>query len=299
MDLSGTQAAPRGVATPHWLEHVEQWLAKRWVPVLVNLLALALLCFTLAQGTWRLLTPPASADATPGTGAANETSDYNLQALLSANLFGQAAPTAKAAESLETIPLSSLNLVLTGVMITPPGSFALISSDGGPELPFGIGQDIVAGVSLYAVYTDRVLIQRGGATESLMLKDTGPNLPDGSVVTASPQRPSGTGTRRRGARNFAVSRQELTQQMQKPDFLTQALMVPNAGGGFLVREIQPGSVYEKLGLRVGDVIQSVNGQPVNTMEDVMRLYRQFDSATNVSLDVRRAGRTETLVYNFQ
>jgi general secretion pathway protein C len=304
MDLSGTQAAPRGVATPHWLEHVEQWLAKRWVPVLVNLIALALLCFTLAQGTWRLLTPPASSDATPGIGAANETSDYNLQALLSANLFGQAAPATKGAESLETIPLSSLNLVLTGVMVTPAGSFGLISSDGGPELPFSIGQDIVAGVSLYAVYADRVLIQRGGTTESLMLKDTGPNLPEGSVVTASPPRPSGAGARRRGESNrgesnFAVSRQELTQQMQKPDFLTQALMVPNAGGGFLVREIQPGSVYEKLGLRVGDVIQSVNGQPVNTMEDVMRLYQQFDSATNVSLDVRRAGRTETLVYNFQ
>lgn len=299
MDLSGTQAAPRGFATPHWLEHVEQWLAKRWVPVLVNLIALALLCFTLAQGTWRLLTLPAASDATPAVGAANETNDYNLQALLSANLFGHAAPTTKAAESLETIPLSSLNLVLSGVMVTPAGSFALISSDGGPELPFGIGQDIVAGVSLYAVYADRVLIQRGGATESLMLKDAGPNLPDGSVVTASPPRPSGAGTRRRGETNYAVSRQELTQQMQKPDFLTQALMVPNAGGGFLVREIQPGSVYEKLGLRVGDVIQSVNGQPVNTMEDVMRLYQQFDSATNVSMNVRRAGRTETLVYNFQ
>ncbi len=87
--------------------------------------------------------------------------------------------------------------------------------------------------------------------------------------------------------------------MQKPDFLSQALMVPNAGGGFLVREIQPGSMYEKLGLRVGDVIQSVNGQAVNTVDDVMRLYQQFESVANVSVEVRRAGRVETLVYNFQ
>lgn len=301
MDLSGTQAAPGRVATPHWLEQVEQWLAKRWVPALVNLTVLALLCFTLAQGTWRLFTAPTSSDAPPGISAVNETgSDFNLQALLSANLFGQAAPATKAAETLETIPLSSLNLVLTGVMVTPAGSFALISSDGGPETPFAAGQDIVSGVSLYAVYADRVLIRRGGATESLMLKDTGPNLPEGSIKTASGPNPRTTaGVQPRGENNFAVNRQQLTQQMQKPDFLTQALMVPNAGGGFLVREIQAGSMYEKLGLRVGDVIQSVNGQPVNTMEDVMRLYQQFESVTSVSMEIRRAGRTETLSYNFQ
>lgn len=316
MDLSGTQPTPGGSLVPSHLleqivERVEQWLARRWVPVAINMAALALLSFTLARGTWRLLTPPQSVAEAPIAVANENRGDYNLQALASANLFGQLPPTAaKGPVSLDAIPLSSLNLVLSGVMMTSTGSFALISADGNPELPFGVGQEILAGVSLYAVYRDRVLIRRGGATETLMLKDTSPDLTKGSIITSTPPPASVDGSglnpnssrarrRERNRQFFDVDRQQLNQQMQRPEVLSQALMVPNAGGGFLVREIQPGSVYEKLGLKVGDVIASVNGQAVNTMEDVMRLYQQVASTSNLQLSVKRAGRNETLVYNIQ
>lgn len=291
------------MAAPQLLEQIEQWLGKRWVPAVINLAVLALLSFSLARGTWRLLTPPPAPETSAAVMTAPDASgEFNLQALLSANVFGQYAGP-KGAVSLESIPLSSLNLVLTGVMVTPKGSFALISSDGGPEQPFGVEQEIVSGVTLYAVYSDRVLIRRGGATESLMLKDSGANLPDGSIVMGQPTSPPPRPTRRAQKpaldHPHQVSREKLTKEMQRPDFLTQALMVPNAGGGFLVRELQPGSTYEKLGLAVGDVIQSVNGNPVNTMEDVLRLYQQFETAANVEIAVKRAGQTITLNYNIQ
>jgi general secretion pathway protein C len=309
MDLSGTQRAPDGgAASVHLLEHVEQWLSRRWVPIVINLLALALLSFSLARGTWRLLTPPVTDNPSAGVPASENSGDYNLQSLLSSNLFGQLTSTAKGAESVEDVPISSLNLVLTGVMITPAGGFALISADGSPELPFSVGQEIVGGVSLYAVYSDRALIRRGSATESLMLKDIGTLLPDGSIVMPNPavspksrkrDRIRQQGIQQQSTNNFMVDREQLTQQMQTPEFLTQALMVPNAGGGFLVREINPGSIYEKLGLRVGDVINAVNGQNVNTVDDVMRLYQQFGTAGNIQVNVRRSGKNETIVYNIQ
>jgi general secretion pathway protein C len=298
MDLSGTQARPPGtLPTAHWFEQVERWISRRWVPVLVNLLVLVLLSHSLAQGTWRLLTPANERDASSVVGATDNPGEYNLQSLLSANLFGRVTAEAKPAVALDTIPPSKLSLVLTGVMVTPAGSFALISADGGPEAPFSVGQEISTNVTLYSVYSDRVLIRRGAAVESLMLKDAAQSLPGG--VTPNPVANSRIGIQRNSNNSFTISRDQLTQQMQTPEFLTQALMVPNAGGGFLVREIQPGSVYEKLGLRVGDVIKTVNGQPVNSVEDVMRLYAQFGSASNVQIDVRRGGRDESLTYNIQ
>jgi len=67
---------------------------------------------------------------------------------------------------------------------------------------------------------------------SLVLKDT-LALPEGSVVTSrTSQGCTLTGIRGSG-NSFTVERSTLTQQMQKPEFLSQALMVPNAGGGFL------------------------------------------------------------------
>lgn len=305
MDLSANQTLSNASnAIPHLLEQIEQWLGRRWVIVTLNIAMLVLLTFSMAQWTWRLITP-STAKSQPVAISGDNLSDYDLTALLSANLFGQAAAVGGGRVSLENIPLSSLNLVLSGVLATPNGAIALISADGAPESPYGVGQDIVAGASLYAVYGDRVLIRRNGVTESLMLKEGGPALPTGSIVGATTQRaatPSpDAGIQRLDARNYNVDRQQMNQQMQKPEFLSQALMVPNAGGGFLVREIQPGSMYEKLGLRVGDVISSVNGQTVNTMDDVMRLYQQLGSngAAQINLQVRRAGKNESLQYNLQ
>jgi type II secretion system protein C len=307
MDLSlMPSASPSGRdLSPHVVEQLEKLLSRRWVALLINLAALVLLCASLAHWTWRLwqpVVPPVTPSATRTNGAA----EFNLDALLSTNLFGHAAPAANGTVVLENIPPSSLNLVLSGVMVTPAGSFALISADGGPETPFAVGEDIVGGTTLYAVYADRALIRRGGATESLMLKDTGPALPGGSVVlpSATPARSAASATpevQRLGGNTYSVNREQMNRQLQKPEFLSQALMVPNAGGGFLVREVQAGSLYEKLGLRVGDVIQSVNGQAVNTVDEVMKLYQQFSAGgtSQVSVDIRRAGKSESLQYNLQ
>ncbi len=304
MDLSATQSAgsTHAAAQPAFLEHIEKWLARPWVPIVVNLTALLLLTLSLAHWTWRLLTPVAPPPTRASAQQVGASGDYNLSVLTAAHLFGQnATPTASGA--LENIPLSSLNLVLSGVLLNSSGSFALISADGAPEMPFGIGQDIVSGAVLHAVYADRVIIRRGGSTESLMLKDIA-NLPSGSVTTAPrPSTAKSAPTPAPKGNTFSVGRDDLNKQMQKPDFLNQALMVPNAGGGFLVREIQPGSLYEKLGLRVGDVIRTVNGQAVNTIDDVMKIYQQMGAggsgANQINLEIRRAGKTETLNYNLQ
>jgi general secretion pathway protein C len=225
-----------------------------------------------------------------------------LRQLLSANLFGQADLAGGQTMSPASIPLTSLNLVLTGIMVGGKHNFAFISINGSNETAFGIGDEILSGATLHAVYPNRVILRRGGALESLELKDTAA-LAEGSVVTSPQYRKDAplSGIRGSGT-NYTVTRDTLTQQMQKPEFLTQALMVPNAGGGFLVREIQPGSVYEKLGMRTGDVIRSVNGQPINNMEEVMKLYQQLggiNQVGNVAIEITRGGQTESLQYNIE
>jgi general secretion pathway protein C len=86
--------------------------------------------------------------------------------------------------------------------------------------------------------------------------------------------------------------------MRTPDFLRQATMIPSKSGGFQVQQIQAGSLYEKLGLRAGDVIKVVNGQPVNSAEDAMRLYQQMSNIDAVQLEITRDGKSEHLYYQF-
>jgi len=279
----------------------ERISGSRWLPVGINVVAMLLLTYSLAQWSWRLMEPaPVLTVQRPTVPIADAATE--LRQLLSSNLFGQADLASGQNVSPASIPLTSLNLVLTGVMVGVTNNFAFISINGSNETAFGLGDEILSGATLHAVYPDRAVLRRGGALESLVLKDT-LALPDGSVVTPPQPRKDAPLTGIRGSGNsFTVERSTLTQQMQKPEFLSQALMVPNAGGGFLVREIQPGSVYEKLGVRTGDVIRSVNGQPINNMDEVMKLYQQLggiDKLGSVAIEVTRGGRTESLQYNIE
>jgi len=95
-----------------------------------------------------------------------------------------------------------------------------------------------------------------------------------------------------------VERDQLAAQMRTPDFLRQATVVPVNGGGFQVRQIQAGSIYQKLGLHSGDVIKSINGQPVRTAEDAIRLYQQLPTLNSVQMEIVRNGSPQNLYYQF-
>ena len=278
---------------------LERASSSRALPIAATLVALVLLTHSLAQWTWYFATPKApapapAAPAAPDSGAA-------LRDLLAANLFGVAEPGVL---SPNQIPETSLNLKLTGVMVRGKGSFALIRIEGGDEVPVLLGAEVQPGTRLHAVYPDKVILARAGLYESLTLKDTVPALAAGSIVSASATAPMpGTSPVVRSEGNrFTLNRQSLTQQMQRPEFLTQAMIVPNAGGGFLVREVQPDGMYAKLGVRVGDVIRSINGQSVNNMDDVMKIYQQVGGVNQtgpVSIEVTRGGETKSLQYSFE
>ncbi|HSD94990.1 MAG TPA: type II secretion system protein N [Syntrophales bacterium] len=83
--------------------------------------------------------------------------------------------------------------------------------------------------------------------------------------------------------------------------LTQARVTPNvtAGSpgktdGVIINEIQPGSLFENVGLVNGDVIQEVNGKTINGVADLVSLYRDLRPGTNVSVKVTRSGRQVVL-----
>src|SRR6267142_1734133 len=262
-------------------------LAHRAVPAVATVAALLALCWTLAQGTWRVLQP-----ASPAVVRAAGADLTDLRALANAQLFGRAAPSRSPAAEASVAP-SNLNMTLTGVAVRASGGCALVIVQGQPESAFCSGEELSPGVRLDAVQRDRIVIVRNGAREAVFMKEAEGTAAAGITAPTLPIVQS-TGPDRQ-----LVDRRQLQQQMGRPEFLNQALIVPNPDGGFLVRQVQAGSLYEKLDLRPGDVIRNVNGQPLTNMDDVMRLYQQFGSAQRVLVDVQRQGRSETLYYDMR
>lgn len=110
---------------------------------------------------------------------------------------------------------------------------------------------------------------------------------------------------KRGEFDFQVNRADVNKHLKNiSDLLGQARMVPNippnSGGqvqGFKFTGIQPGSIYEKLGFKVTDVIRSVNGEDVNSPTKAMELYNALKGQSYIEIGVNRNGRDENFTYS--
>lgn len=66
--------------------------------------------------------------------------------------------------------------------------------------------------------------------------------------------------------------------------------------GYQIRRLHGRGVLRRMGLRRGDVIRSVNGNPVTSPDRVLRLARTLASAHHVQIGVHRRGRTTLYRY---
>lgn len=273
-------------------------IGKEKMVSLATLAALILLTSGLAKWTWQLVQPPASQIVLrPGVEQSSHRNVINLQDLLDAHLFGVATVESKPGSPVN-VPLSSLNLVLAGVVVAGENSVALISVSGQEETPFGLGEEVTHGALLNAVYPDRVILQRGGVLESLILEDFTKSL-SGSVYAPPSPAAHRMEIRSLGNNNFSLPRNMVAEQLKNPDFLRDAHIVANKGGGFRVRRIKKGSLYTKLGLKRGDVIKSVNGVELNSVQDAMNQYQQLGNLSQVQIEVVRTGKPVMLQFHLQ
>jgi len=283
------------------VEFISNPRVRQWLPGILNGGMLLLLTASLAQWTWLMAKPPLPALVVAAPPPVTAASTFSLQSLLAAHLFGQVSQELTGGR-LDNLPISSLNLVLTGVIASANGGYALISVNSQAEEPFAVGQTVTGNAVLQAVYPDRVVIRRNGALESLMLEGVEKPQPSTASRPAPaafrPATSSANIVQQTGANRYTVERDQLAAQMRTPEFLRQASVVPVNGGGFQVRQIQPGSVYEKLGLHSGDIIKSINGEPVRTAEDAIRLYQQLPTLNSVQVEIMRNGSPQNLFYQF-
>jgi S1-C subfamily serine protease len=134
------------------------------------------------------------------------------------------------------------------------------------------GTEIVPGVTLDQVFADHVVVDRRGNRERIDLARRGAAAPAAAPVF-------GLNVQQRGTGDYAFSRADLDRALREPGQLGNlgALSV-SAEAGARIDRAPPGSLAERLGLRPGDVIRSVNGQQIRNDDDLRRLYDQFSQA---------------------
>lgn len=271
----------------------------RWLPAAASAVLVVLIAVLAAQLVWTLVPTPQSAawKPAPAPPAARSSQALDLNAITSAQLFGHYEPPANpAAAALASAPDTQLNLTLLGIFAdkrNPKDSRALIASSAGDEKPYAVGDDISRGVSLHAIFADRVVLSRNGRLETLRLDKDQPGsgyVPPTDV--AAPATEAGNPGALAQIRN-----QLLTDPSKTQDYIRVQPVQANGGTGMHGYRIYPGrdrSLFTSSGLRPGDVVTSINGVELNDPAKSLQLLSDLSQASQLSLTIDRGGQTQTV-----
>lgn len=103
---------------------------------------------------------------------------------------------------------------------------------------------------------------------------------------------------------YKVKRDALEGWFDNPAcMMRQARIIPymqeGQPAGFKLFAIRPNTLYSKLGLKNGDVVQKINGIELTHPETALKAYQGIKDAKVVTMDIIRRGKPKTLKYEIE
>ena len=222
------------------------------------------------------------------------------------NLFGGSSgglseiPAEKVDIEGMPVAVQSLGLKLVGTAVAnkPEDSSAIIEDLTSRKQEVYREGDEVKNTRIKRILRQNVVINTGTRDEVLTMlpeeENTGRSAAPARPTRGRPMPPGETSS-------IQLDREELESQMADLNELMQQVRIrPFMEGrnpaGFLVSNIKPGSLFSKMGLRNGDVIQGVNGATITTPDQAIELYESLMEGGSIDLDIKRGRRTQKLRY---
>jgi len=225
--------------------------------------------------------PPPSIGAAPALPQVNVNPTLQLATIVNAHLFGAGA-VASGADA----PATSMPLILAGVIADPdPGKgVAIIGENAAAGKLYAVGAAIPGGVHLHAVYSDRVLLERNGGLETLMLPRT--QMPGRPAAPTAAAAPRGGATREPASLLAGLVR---VQPVFNQGKLQGYRIFPGGARG--------SSAFTQLGLKSGDLIEAVNGTALDDAARAMEVLQTLSSSATATVTVARNGQPQEVNLN--
>ncbi len=256
-------------------------------PSLATLVFLIVLAAQLAALLWRALGSTGQEAPQPVAVDVAAAPAVDLAAIVNAHLFGIAAATGDPSSA----PATSANLTLAGTLAGPDPAvgWAIIGASGQSARVYATGASLPGGTKLAAVYPDRVILDRNGARESLML----PRLSGGGAA--------GPVAYAQGAGAPPASLADSVRQLMAQDpAAANELLRPQpvfAGGSLRGYRVYPGrnrAQFARLGLQPGDLVTAVNGAALDDPNRGLEILRGIGAGAAVMLSIDRNGQQQQL-----
>lgn len=291
-------------------------------------LIIAGIAWTVASTILSFIGGPATTVDAPARSGDSDTAPraINVQSIAARNLFGDAsgfsAPAARAEAPRET----TLALVLNGVFEAENAeeSAAIVSEKGKPGKLYQVGEEVQRNVELVEVHADHIVLSRGGSREILRFAESAAAFATSSRATRDasqgPRRASGVAANAIGADDDLETFAELLDNQNSGDaadleptsprefleanaqlladdpasVLSEYGIEPVADGsasGYRVSDQLAQSPYlSQAGLQAGDIIMSVNGQPVGNVSTDRAEIANVMAQGSARLEIQRGSR---------
>ena len=171
---------------------------------------------------------------------------------------------------------------------------------------YGVEDPIRDGVILKRVERGRVVFMNGRQMEYLDADQEPPKVAATKKPTAKPKEKKKNSRAIEGAEaavncdgdTCTVDRAFVDKILSNPSLLAkQARVVPSRRGnevkGFKFYGIRPGSLPKLFGMSNGDMVTSINGSPLTSIDEAMGLYTKLRRASNLTVVLDRKGKSIT------
>jgi general secretion pathway protein C len=229
----------------------------------------------------------------------------SYRAITERNIFGSlesASEKIKPSE-YENLEPTTLKLALVGIVEGSDKDAAAFieETDKRRQELYRVGEQ-VKNATIKAIIDGKVVLSVNGKDEILTMVE--PSSRPSSSLTARESRASSRAVapqRRRSSVTRTIRRSDIQQSLEDVgSLLGQARIEPSpSDDGFSLSNIKSGSLFAKMGLRNGDIVQGVDDKPITGTEDVVSFYEELGSASNITLDIVRNGREMSLPFRIR
>jgi general secretion pathway protein C len=258
-------------------------------PTIASFVFVLVIAAQLAALLWRVLGSTGDS-AGPAAVVAPAAPAVDLNAIVNAHLFGVAPDSGDPSDA----PATAANLTLTGTLAgrEPEHGWAIIGASGQSARVYATGASLPGGTKLFAVYPDRVILDRNGTRESLVLPrlaGAGPGYAP-RVASRTSAAPGVDGSLADSVRQILAQNPSAGGELLRPQPVF-------AGGSLRGYRVYPGrnrAQFAQLGLQPGDLVLAVNGAALDDPNRSLETLRGIGQGGAVTLTVDRGGQQQQL-----
>ena len=228
--------------------------------------------------------------------------DYYLPAT-NRDLFGAVEEFGSGSRVLETEDLepTALKIALLGTVSGDRQNAAAVIQETAKRTQSLYKEgDTIQDATIIKILRGKVILRVGNKNQILTMEEQ---------ATSSPKGPGAPSSRRRSAlpqpaTTITLDRSMVSKSLENMnELISQVRVRPHykdgEADGLMLSQVRPNSFFSKMGLRNGDIIQGVDGEPITSPDDIMDLYEELKEGSSVSLQIGRRGQNKTMTYRFK